>query len=228
MKRFLVFTLFIILTYNVFGQLFKIGNHEIGFIYVGPKVGMNLSKISNWSEFGTVDNKYKFGYQIGAVGEFGLTNRFSFQSELTFISKGIQFDNSKIRTTYLGIPLLAKLSFRFMGLRKVYAMGGSYQNIRTGGAFVYNDFSEPLSSEGWRRVDWGLMIGAGAEYPTDHGIFGLDLRYELGLLDAHISDAAKNRHSTFGFTFVYKYDLVDLMLKLRKKKVDPDAQSGLN
>jgi opacity protein-like surface antigen len=182
---------------------------------------MNFSKITNWTESGNFQNKSKIGYQLGAIGEIGITNRLSFQTELTFISNGTKLDDTsaanfdaKIKTKYIGIPLLARMSFNVLGLRKVYAMGGSYQNIRTGGSLVSNEYNEPLNSDGWRSIDWGLMLGAGAEYPLKEGNIGLDLRYEMGFLDAHISDAAKNRHRSFSFNLVYKFDIVDFLLKL--------------
>jgi hypothetical protein len=221
MKKFYFISLLLFFGHSLSAQLFKIAGHEIGFIYAGPKLGMNFSKITNWSEFGSVQNKTKTGYQLGAVGEIGITNKLSLQSELSFISNGTRLDDTsaanfdaKIKTKYIGIPLLARMSFRVLGLRKVYAMGGSYQNIRTGGSYVSTDYNEPLNSEGWRRIDWGLMLGAGAEYPLKEGVIGLDLRYEMGFLDAHISDRAKNRHRSFKINLVYKFDLVDFLLKL--------------
>lgn len=233
MKKILFTAFFLAINFSLFAQLFNIAGHEIGFVYVGPKIGMNFSSITNWTEFGTTENKRHIGYQIGALGEFGFTNRFSIDTELIFISKGqkqtFTGGESSLNVKYLGIPLLAKISFNLMGLSKVYAKGGTFTNIRTGGSYVSTYDSgqtseEPLNNDGWTRVDWGLSLGCGAEYPTDYGIWGLDLRYDLGIVDVHKSDPEKNRNSTFGFTLVYKYDLVDLMLRLRKKNQDPDAQ----
>ena len=48
---------------------------------------MNFSKFSQWS-YPTHEVKSRIGYQFGIVGDFGFTNRFSFQTELNFISKG--------------------------------------------------------------------------------------------------------------------------------------------
>ncbi len=230
MKRLLFIALALLMFGSANAQLFKVFGHEVGFIYVGPKVGMSVSKISNWDATG-VDNKFKFGYDLGIVGEFGFTSKFSINSEINFVSKGIKQEadgyESTLRVRYIGIPLLAKLSFSALGLKKIYAMGGTYQNIRTGGELKYESagFSETqtIDDAGWTRADWGMVLAAGAEYPTDYGIWGLDLRYSQGFVDVHKSDDVKNRNQSFGFILTYKYDVVDLFLRLRnksKKNVD--------
>jgi hypothetical protein len=233
MKKILIVSLLLALGTTTNAQLFKIGKFDVGFVYVGPKLGMNFSQISNWTEFGTTKNKNNIGYQFGVVGEFGFTNKFSIDGELTFISKGQKqvFDagESNLNVKYLGIPLLAKYTFKAFGLTKVYAKGGTFTNVRTGGSSVTKlstgeTFEQPLDNNGWTRFDWGLSLGAGAEYDAKYGIWGLDLRYDLGIVDVHKSDPTKNRNRSFGITLTYKYDLVDLIKRIRAKKLDPDKQ----
>jgi hypothetical protein len=228
MKKVLILFCLVIVSNALYSQLFKIAGHEVGFAYVGPKIGMTFSKISNWSSFGDVQNRSRVGTQLGVFGELGFNDRFSIDGELLFVSKGhrqtFNGGQSKIKVGYIGIPLLAKYSFKMIGLSKVYAKGGAFTNVRTGGSFEYELDGQPvveqeLSSDGWRRVDFGLSLGAGAEYEADYGILGVDLRYDQSFFDAHVSDATnKNRNRTFGFAIVYKYDAVDLFLRLRKKK----------
>lgn len=223
---------FLLLIYGTtYSQLFKIAGQDVGFVYVGPKVGMNLSQISNWTTFTGTENTFRYGYQLGVVGELGFTNRFSVDGELTFISKGHKqtsdFSDQTYKVSYLGIPLLAKYSFKILGMSKVYAKGGTFANVRTGGTFTSEfetgeTFEETLSSDGWRRVDWGLSIGAGAEFEADFGIWGIDLRYDQSFFDVHTSDPEKNRNRVIAVSITYKYDLVDLMLRLRKKNIDPN------
>lgn len=223
MRRLLLLMPFLLMFTNSEAQLFNVFGHDVGFIYVGPKVGMSMSKISNFDYMGG-DTKFKYGYDFGVVGEFGFTSKFSINTELNFISKGTKEEASGVTNTlkvnYIGIPILAKLSFSALGLKKVYAMGGTYQNIRTGGESKYESaaFSEThsLIDEDWTKADWGLVIAAGAEYPTQYGIWALDIRYSQGFVDVHKSDNVKNRNQSIGFTLIYKYDLVDLFLKLKK------------
>ena len=232
MKKNYLILLALAITLNSNAQLFKIAGQEVGFVYVGPKLGANLARISNWTTFGTVENKSRYGYQFGVVGELGFTNRFSVDGELLYTSKGhrqtFNGGQTNYNVSYLGIPLLAKYSLKILGFSKVYAKGGTFANVRTGGTFsseldTGESYEEPLDATGWRRVDWGMSIGAGAEFEAKYGIWGVDLRYDQSFLDVHVSDPAKNRNRTFGVSLTYKYDLVDLMLRIRKKKLDPDA-----
>jgi hypothetical protein len=233
MKKYIILLLLLAFFNGANAQLFKIVGQDVGFVYVGPKLGMNFSQISNWTEFAGDENKSKVGYQFGIVGELGFTNKFSVGGELMFLTKGHKqtFDGGfeKYNVSYLGIPLLAKYSFKILGLSKVYAKGGTFANVRTGGTAEISYYGGQLHAEGlnsdyWRRVDWGMSIGVGAEYEVDYGIWGIDLRYDQSFLDVHTSDPQKNRNRTFAISVIYKYDLVDLMLRVRKKRLDPDAQ----
>lgn len=225
MKKFLLASLFAIMLSPSYAQLFKIAGHEVGFVYVGPKAGMNFASISN---YGTSPER-KVGYHLGVVGEIGLTSMLSLEGELLYNSKGVIDDlgggmQQNVKVNYLGIPLLAKLSFDFIGLSKVYALGGAYANVRTGGSSTFemdgmSEHSESLPSEYWKRTEWGLVLGAGAEYDIKYGKLGLGLRYEQG-----VSEMTKgiydnnNRSSNFGFSLTFKYDLVDLFFRLKNKK----------
>lgn len=225
MKKFLLVSLFAIMLSPSYAQLFKIAGHDVGFVYVGPKAGMNFASISN---YGTSPER-KVGYHLGVVGEIGLTSMLSLEGELLYNSKGVIDDlgggmQQNVKVNYLGIPLLAKLSFDFIGLSKVYALGGAYANVRTGGSVAFESatFSEdplPLTSDEWKRTEWGLVLGAGAEYDIKYGKIGLGLRYEQGV--SKVTKGAldnNNRSSNFGFSLTFKYDLVDLFFRLKNKK----------
>lgn len=203
-------------------QLFTIRGHEIGFAYLGPKVGTTFSTISNLDATG-VNTKSRTGFQLGAVGEIGLTSMLSFETELTFISKGVATDFNTTRVNYLSIPLLAKLSFKALGLSRVYATGGTYNNVRTNAKVVYNDFNEPLT-EHYTVLDWGLSVGAGAAYDTKYGLICLDLRYDLGIIDVDNITDQRNSNRTIGVALTFKYDAVDLFLRMRKNQADPTAK----
>lgn len=230
MKRFLLIIPFLLLFSSVDAQLFKVFGHDVGFIYVGPKVGMTYSTISNISDMMGLDTKSKFGYQFGAVGEFGFTSKFSIQTEILFYSRGTKFEDldGGVKMNYIGIPLLAKYAFKAFGVTKVYAMGGAFGDVRTGGELDFGDGSaEPLGS-GFRKYDWGFSIGAGAEYPMKKGIWALDIRYNLGMTDLHdeAGDTYKTRSRSFGFALAYKFDMVDLFFKLKKNKSNEQNNSS--
>ncbi|QKG79379.1 porin family protein [Tenuifilum thalassicum] len=224
MKRILIFVLAITLgVTQTNAQLFKVFGHDVGFVYVGPKVGMNLSKFSQWS-YSNYTVKNRLGYQLGVVGELGFTNRFSVQSEIVLISKGAIGETAGITETKrmpsIQIPILARYTFSLLGLRKVYANGGVYSTTRVGsGTVIYSD-GMSYNDYHWTRFDWGFSFGCGAEYPTKDGIWGLDLRYDLGAVDVYrqLDESTKSRFRSFQFSVTYKFDLVDIYFKYKNKK----------
>lgn len=238
MKRVPLILLFLLLCNSLYAQLFKFGRQDVGFIYIGPKFGANLSQISNWNEYVGDVNNHQFGFQVGAIGEMGLTNMLSVGGELLFIRKGhkvnSEFANLHYKMPYLGIPLLAKLSFPIFGLSKVYLKGGTFTNIRTGGTETWS-FNEqwddhedevfPVQSEDWKRIDWGLSIGFGANYKVKYGVWEVDLNYDHGFINTYMGYGTTENHKNRSFTIsaVYKYDMVKLMLRLRQKHINPDA-----
>jgi len=221
MKKILIFSALLIFSVAANAQLFKVFGHDVGFIYVGPKIGVTYSTISNFSDFMGVDTKSRLGYQFGGIGEFGFTSKFSVQTELLLYSRGVKYQDfdGGMKMNYIGIPLLAKYAFKVLGFTKLYAMGGTYTDIRTKGEF-YMDGQTSDVGAGFRKYDWGFSFGAGAEYPTEKGIWGLDLRYNLGMTDLHddAGDAYKTRSRSFGLSLTYKYDLTKLLPKNRNKK----------
>jgi len=218
MKKILLLAALLFFVNTLSAQLFKIVGHEIGFAYLGPKVGSTFSKITN-----TDNSKVRTGFQIGAVGEIGLTRSLSVESEITFISKGVATDLYATRVNYLSIPLLAKLSFRALGLSRVYATGGTYNNIRTNAKVVYDQQGQSFDeTHHYKTFDWGLALGAGAAYDTKYGLLCLDLRYDLGIVDIARENTTSQRFTnrTLGAVLTFKYDAVDLFIRMRKKQAD--------
>ncbi len=56
MRKSIPILLLTLLALGANAQLFKIGKFDVGFVYVGPKVGMNFTKINRWS-YDYVDTK---------------------------------------------------------------------------------------------------------------------------------------------------------------------------
>lgn len=223
MKKFIIIPTLLLFAVTTNAQVFKIFGQDIGYVYVGPKAGATFSTISNYSDMFTgVKTTSRVGYQFGGVAEFGFTENFSIQTELLFYSRGMKFEDvdAGIKMNYLGIPVLAKYAFKAFGLTKVYAMGGVYNDVRTKGVWYDQAGGTSDLGTGFKKYDWGFSFGCGAEYPTDYGIFGLDLRYNLGMTDLHddVGDNTATKSRSFGVALTYKYDLTKLLPQNRKKE----------
>ncbi|MHC1705566.1 MAG: porin family protein [Tenuifilaceae bacterium] len=241
MKKVLIIPFLLLFALTSNAQLFKIFGQEVGYIYVGPKFGGTFSKMSNADESFTFPGasstiKYKSGLQFGIAGKFGFTSRFSIQPEIMFFQKGVSYDitagTGKYKTSYIGIPILAKFALAQVGIIKFHIDGGVYSNVRTGGESTFEDAATgqtstyTLDNAGWRRMDYGVMLGGGFEYPREKGTWVFDLRYDYSFVDAHISDATYNSNSTFGISATYLFDVVDFFFRMKNKKKEKDNNEG--
>lgn len=150
----------------------------------GVKAGANLANVGGDVE----DTNMKVGFHIGGVANFKLTESFAFAPELLFSTQGYKIDGGdvmgvsipdvKMNTTYLNIPLLAKIY-----------LGESF-NIHAGptvgfllGAKVKAGDESVDAKDFYKGLDFGLGFGLG--YELESGLnFGA--RYNLGL--ANIAD----------------------------------------
>lgn len=232
MRIFFLFVSIFLVSLAASSQVMTIKGREFGFMYAGPKVGLGFSRISNADKsFGGGDVKFRTGMELGIVGKFGITDRLSIQPEITFMQRGVQTDNngfeSKFKVSYLNIPVLAKYSLKALGFAKIHALGGVYSSVRTGGEVEFKDpggtFTQKLDDSGWRRMDYGFAIGAGAELPRKNGTWVFDVRYDYSIVDVHKSDNTYNSNKTIGISVTYLYDFVDLYKRMRDKKKQENA-----
>lgn len=231
MKKTLIISVLLIFTMAANAQLFTIFGQEIGFVYAGPKIGSVFSKISNAdNSFSVAGDKVKnrIGLQFGFAGKFSFNPKFSIQPEITFYQKGVETENSlgtsKLKTGYIGIPILAKYALAKIGVVKIHIEGGAYSNVRTGGEMEYTlavngqTSTSSLSNAGWRRMDYGFAVGGGFEYEQEKGIWVFDFRYDQSFVDVHKSDPTFNSNRSIGFSVTYLFDFVDFYKRMKEKK----------
>jgi hypothetical protein len=180
-------------------------------VFIGPKLGLSIHKASfNFSEDEDIfDQKIQLGYQIGGAFTMPLKNIFSFHSELYFSQKGkktIVTDNGlENKSTYYFIeaPVLLRLNFEGgsgeAGVYKYHVEIGPTISYWLGGKgsvglagfkdykVVFNNDTSYVSQtnemviNGANRLQWGLNIGVGLEYPVkkNQTVF-IDFRLVMG------------------------------------------------
>ncbi|ALO16746.1 hypothetical protein L21SP5_03131 [Salinivirga cyanobacteriivorans] len=235
MKKITFLMLAMVFVNLIHAQLFTIGNQEIGFVYIGPKIGMGGAWVSNLK----IDNEETgtlFTYQFGVVGKFGVTNRLSIQPELIFSRKGSkvksdEFDyEGKRFADYIGIPILAKLSFIKIGDFRLHGSGGIYSNVTLDQKSVYEysfeTFEHSIEKEFYKKVDFGFSFGGGAEYELDYGLIVGEILIEHGAVDIYTNDISteSNRNTTVSFAATYLFDIIDLTSKSLKDKEAPPTE----
>jgi hypothetical protein len=201
MKKF-TFGLFLLFAFNIASaQLFEIKGIGIGYMYLGPKLGGNISFASNTSYTGS-STSINGGLQIGGVARLGITKKIAIQPELVYTSRGYSnkddFGKNVTNYRYIGLPIVAKYSLLAISGININAEGGFYTDVLTGVNSVYEatgyDFVEDHNAETlepWSRVDFGFNVGAEASYGLKNGdLFQLGLRYSQGIIDTYKNDVA--------------------------------------
>lgn len=200
---------------------------------VAPKVGMNLSTVSN-----TEGSYSKIGYKAGVSVGYGINEMVGVESGLYFSRKGVNNISGKIKTdvdakpnikptdlslNYLELPLLATFSFDVMenvrlklsaGAYVAYGVGGSYnrhfQNQKD--SQKINPFKDTESNQsgilikqkGISPFDCGLSFGAGVEINR----VTLGVSYDLGLVDMNyfpVDYNKKQQNRSLLFTIAYRF-----------------------
>lgn len=234
MKKITLITLSIIFTITVQAQLFNIGGIDVGYLYVGPKLGGNVS--FNSVDLGTtIDKTSNSGYQIGGVGKFGITKKLAIQPELVYSSKGFgattSFATSKANYKYLGLPIVAKYAFAAIAGIDVYGSGGFYTDILTGvkSKTVFTDGTEeshsPPDLTAYKKVDFGFNFGAGANIPFKTGDqLNIDLRFSFGVTDVDNQDLyTSSKNTSIQLSAIYLVDLTKWVNFKGKSTLEEDA-----
>lgn len=140
------------------------------------------------------------GIQAGVSFQAGITPGFSLVSELYFMKKGgkLKADNpltggeSTLRINTLELPVLARVHFG-----KIYMNAGPSLAYNFSGSWKIEGQSTRLSfndpTDGFKRLDAGIHMGGGFEFPMHQKRIALDIRYVYGLTNISHSEEIYNR-----------------------------------
>lgn len=235
MRKIILLASIVFAVFSAQAQLFNVAGIDVGYLYVGPKLGGNVSTMSTKyvDVAGTTINKgFNLGYQFGAVAKLGITKKLSIQPELVYTSKGLKekTDNQWVGEgeatkdyKYFGLPVIAKYAFASLWGVDVYGAAGFYTNVLTGyeGVYVYeggeeyeDEHHEDLSSS-FKRVDFGFSIGAGASMELKNkDILAIDLTVAQGVVNMHKDIPAfysytntSSKNTSVQLTATYLFDL---------------------
>jgi len=145
-----------------------------------------------------VETGRRAGFSIGgfAIVDFG--GPFALQPELRYIQRGYGMDVSvtgfggqqttlegTLKVDYLDVPVLARFEFPTSGFTPHVLAGprigfniNAEQKTEGGGQSSTEDISEGVSG-----TEFGLELGAGADFRIGAGTVIVDVRYGLGLTD---------------------------------------------
>jgi hypothetical protein len=169
----------------------------------GVKAGYNLSTLI-YSGTVTLDGeKSKSGFNAGLYASIPFSESFSLQPEFVYSQQGADFQNNTDKGTlnydYLNIPVLIKYKlpvglFLETGLQVGILLTANEKSNGNSTDIMYKTYSP----------DYAWPMGLGYEMPNKH--FGIDLRYNLGLINILRSGSDVNvKNSVFQFGVFYTF-----------------------
>lgn len=139
--------------------------------------------------------KYHFQPSLGhQTSAGGFLDHFGIMSGLELIQKNSKDEETKVRLTYLQVPVLAIYNHELDADRKIFGGLGPYFAFGLGGKFKGPGFNEKAFNKdfGFKRFDAGLTITAGYKFNKK---WSVRLAFDLGLanLEQESFDKTKNR-----------------------------------
>lgn len=192
MKKFFAIAAMMLASVGAFAQ------YSAGDVTIQPKIGLNCSNLTDYSEDGDTD--WKAGLAVGIEGEYHIKNWFGISAGLMYSQQGTKGEitnnkDAKLQMDYLNVPILAN----FYVAKGLALKAGIQPGFKVSSKVKYDGIS--IDADGVKSTDWSMPIGISYEYAG----FVLDARYTLGITDAIKDVDAKNQ--VFQLTFGYKFKL---------------------
>lgn len=170
----------------------------------GAKAGLNLSNVVG-DDVEDVD--MKAGLYFGGFMNVSLSEKLSFQPELLYSAQGWKEDveegfgggDVKIKTSYLNIPMLLKMSLGSSD--KVHVYAGPQLGFLLDAEAEYKDEDMDMKDQ-FNSVDFSLNLGLSFNVSDN---MTLDVRYNRGLSKLADEGDAKVYNSGFQFGASYSF-----------------------
>ena len=199
-----------------------------GKITYGAKVGFIMANITEAPESWEDDLSYKTGFIGGLILNYAFSETFSLQPEFLYTMKGVKgnlYDYDELISLdvtasfdYFELPLLAVYTFpRETGLKpRVYAGPSFAYNLSSELEFTALMLSADVDFSSLTQVtDFGVVAGAGFDYPLGKGMLTFDARFQRGftnvimtgdfLINGSTQTISGDDFKTYGFAFMAGY-----------------------
>lgn len=140
---------------------------------IGAKIGLNSSTINSDRNAGY---DLKPGLHLGLLGHLHINKEFAVQPEVLFSMQGARIGNTDINLNYMKFPIM----FQYMFDNGFRFQAGPQVGVLINAKMDKDGESTNIIDE-FKRVDAGF--GMGASYVHAPSSFGIDIRYNFGLID---------------------------------------------
>ena len=201
---------------------------------IGARAGLNITNVSvknvsmlfGWEEHELLTPKYKYGFQIGAIGEYSISNNFAIQSCILFATQGYKAVQSDmvlddmmghgaevtININYLQVPVNAQYKID-LGGRALLLQAGPYIGYAFGGKTTTqitlndlpsyekknNDLVFGKQEDQLSPLDFGLDLGVGLQLDA----IQIGVGYKLGVANLSNVDKASMKNRGFSISVTY-------------------------
>lgn len=173
----------------IFGLIF-FSEIKLFPVDIGVKAGLSQVDGTMSQEIPGVDFSSRSEFIVGAFISVDLFRILAVQPEVYYVTKGVNGTEgdefSEYKFSYLEIPLLFKFKIPIVSDIKPVVFAGPYAafNLSAKEIQTENGVKEETDLEDFvKKMDYGLVIGAGIEYTLKFGKLILDVRYTLGLVN---------------------------------------------
>lgn len=184
-------------------------------IGLGLRGGLTWAKAELEEDNDKFNNDYLLGYTGSLFAEIGISDAFAIQPEVSFLQKGykntIEDDGKyerKLLMNYLEVPVLAKWRIGSETIKAQLLLGPTV-GYALDGTIKANGEKTDIDFDDVKRLDIGVLVGAGFDIPLGPGSVFVDGRYGWGI--TNLNDAANaddyhwhNRTISVGVGYIYR------------------------
>lgn len=168
-------------------------------IRIGADLGFSIPTMRySGSAYDIFDKSALFSGMGGLFVDWKFYDNLSLRPHLNFVGRGVsmKYDlqriDYKLKPTYFDIRVPVVYTFDLKGKIKPFVAAGPSLNFASGGKITYtegsaHDYLVRIANSNIRPFDFGLYLGAGAEYPVDLAGFpmmvGAEIGYTFGTAD---------------------------------------------
>ncbi|HTE33557.1 MAG TPA: porin family protein [Chryseolinea sp.] len=130
---------------------------------------------------------------------------------LEFVQKNSSVEDTKIRLSYLEVPILAVYSYDLNENNNIFGGFGPYIAYGVGGKIKGNGFSGKAFEKdfGYKRFDAGLTFTAGYKFNRK---WSVRLAYDLGLVNLQQDSYDKTKNRTFSINLGYSPQFIHKLM----------------
>jgi len=155
---------------------------------IGVKGSLGLNRFNLSTEMVGSNVKDRLGFSAGLIGILPINEMFSLRGELVYAQKGQKNElitaneaTAVTKMDYIELPILAQAAIPASETVQPMIFAGGYAAYLLSAKMIAPDDKTTDLIDNSRKLDYGLVFGAGVQLAMGESKLLLDARYNLGL-----------------------------------------------